>query len=226
MADWRYLNGACLAFSMLFLAGQASAVVIEPNTGAELPGTTVAADPYLDGTIIAEELTPFAMAVTQGYSDMVTGTVQQRVVREYGTGYLDFYWRILDVSGGAVGQFHVGNFNFPVFDANYLTDSDGLVGPSLAVRHNGSLSQYATFDFSEPSGAATLHWGTSSKFFFLHTTATSFDKSAFFNVSSYEGYGWTESFETFAPAIPEPETWALMLAGLGMVGAMARRSRA
>jgi hypothetical protein len=33
------------------------------------------------------------------------------------------------------------------------------------------------------------------------------------------------SFEAAAPAVPEPATWAMMIGGLGLVGAAARRRR-
>lgn len=39
--------------------------------------------------------------------------------------------------------------------------------------------------------------------------------------SAYGSY-WTQDFGTLAP-VPEPETWALLLAGLGLMGAITRR---
>jgi hypothetical protein len=81
------------------LQSGAHAVALNQPSGnfanTALPGTTVAARPELAGLVLEDVLTTFNF-------DGVSGTVQNRVVRETTTGTLDFYWKI-DVDANASG---------------------------------------------------------------------------------------------------------------------------
>lgn len=216
--------------SLLGTLGAAHAVVVAPGDTVSLPGTTLAAQPFLQGHVLEDELIPFSLAVSQTSSDLITGTVQQRVVREDVSGTLDFYWRITQLSTGSLGYFRVGKFVTNTFDADYRIDGMGDVGPaSLTHFTNGLGGATDNFgaNFNFVSGTAdTLSAGQSSKFMLLHTDATNYAKTAFFDIASTGTYTASTQFAAFAPApVPELQTYALMLAGLGAVGMVVRRRK-
>jgi hypothetical protein len=145
------------------------------------------------------------------------------VVQETGTGLLDFYWRItvnqasypsyvpklLTISGLDLGNFLTGS----AFDADYRLDGLGSSAPVGAFTSN-------TGAFSYQFGNASFGPGSTSFFLLLHSNATTYDKSALATLGE-------SSVATFTPAavIPEPSTYALMLAGLVATGWAARRRR-
>jgi hypothetical protein len=115
-----------------------------------------------------------------------------------------------------------------VYDANYRIDGLGAVGPSSLTHFTnglgGATNDYgANFNFSDGAGRDTLAAGQESKFMFLHTDATQYARTAFFDVASTGTYTASQQFGAFAPAVPEPETYAMMMAGLGLIGVIVRR---
>jgi hypothetical protein len=219
---------ACALLGLFTNINTASAVAVAPGATVALPGTTAAADTFLAGTVLVDESFNFSLPASQSSSNLITGTVQQRVVQEAVTNTLDFYWRITSLSGGSLGYFRVGNFVNNVFDANYRTDGLGSVGPTSLTHFTnglgGATNDYgANFNFSNAAGQDTLAAGQESKFMFLHTDATQYARTAFFDVASTGTYTASQQFGAFAPAVPEPETYAMMMAGLGLIGAIVRR---
>ena len=214
-----------LAFTALCQL-QAVAVPVAPGAPTSaLPGTTVAARPELAGTVLEDVSTHWDSAIHPLYGfPGAEGTLQSRVVRETGSGTLDFYWRItvngpsypsyvptlLTIAGLDLSNFLTG----AAFDADYRTDGLGSSAPVGAFASNsGSF----TFEF----GSSTFGPGSSSYFLLLHSNATSYDQSALATLG-------VSSVATFAPvaAIPEPSTYAMMLAGLGALGFAASRRKA
>jgi hypothetical protein len=201
------------------LTASSYAVTLVEGTTVTLPGTTVLLRPELAGTVVEDDSVPFAINLPTGGN--ITGTIQERVVREDGTGTLDFYWRVLSDanSAGVVGYFRLGHFINGSYDADWRIDGLGVTSTANALLFGGSLSGLGFINFGF---APDLAPGNSSTFMFLHTDAIAYNKTAFMDVATPGTTQDSDQFPTFSP-VPEPAT--VTLVGLSALGALALRRR-
>ena len=217
------LDRAAAAFVLAASAATgALAVPVAPGGGSvALPGITVSADPALAGIVLADVVTHWISADDPLYGfPGAEGSLQSRVVRETGSGTLDFYWRVtvdgpsypayvptgLALSGLPLANFLTGTS----FDADYRLDGTGNSAPSGAFAADASSFNWQ-FDSSLGPGGSTY-------FLLLRSNAIAYDDSALALVG-------VSTFGTFAPAgaVPEPGNAVLLLAGLVACSVLRRR---
>jgi PEP-CTERM motif len=151
-----------------------------------------------------------------------------------------------DVLGATacVGLFEGNANNGPAFDdvAALVESGLGLTAGSLSFSGDNSTSfsaavgGYSTLTFSEQLFGETvigIHWGNYTGFYLLDLAAPTYTVQvenpnglllASTLPSTGGGFSNGHVYST-TPPIPEPSTYALMLAGLAAVGFMARRRR-
>lgn len=202
--------------AMAVMVSSTYAIPLIEGTSVTLPGTTEAAHPYLAGLVLQDQFVSFNVGLPGG--GQITGSIQERVVRENTTGTLDFYWRVLSDanSAGNLGYFRIGNFITHSYDADWRIDGSGQVNPNNAYLFGGSLSGLGYVNFGFDSG---LPPGESSRFIFLHTDATAYALTANMDVATAGTLQASQLFSTFAPASAVPDGGStLMLMGLAMGG--------
>ena len=145
---------------------------------------------------------------------------------------------------GCVGFFEKNQFNGPSGAATFAAVNAWLTGQGATAlsssASSGSTTSLCGAGNNQISFGSTLfgdtlvglHWGNYgadsganvTAFYLFDAGAAGLD-SIIVNVTG----GWSNAFlysTEVAPPIPEPETYALMLAGLGAVGLAARRRKA
>lgn len=197
----------------------------EPFLDTGLSGTTSALRPELTGTVLEDVVQEFSLL-------NIKGNVQSRVVREDGTGTLDFSWRVWVLpssTGGDVSAFRLRDFGYShINDADFRTDGLGSVAPYTARVFNptdyptGAINFLFTDPAIRPGDPADQQNG--SYFFFLHTTATDYAQTASYDVLGGPSDTPTSLFATFAP-IPEPSSAVLSLCGMALATVARRRRR-
>lgn len=132
-------------------------------------------------------------------------------------------------SGVFVGQTYSGSFSFD--DAGLTSmGSEWLAVGSLSMNLLGT--SYSLADGAAPAEVAyydgnfvglSFSNATGDPLFSLVAGSSALSE-AFIAYDSPQGFSGTGSV-TFTTAVPEPDTYAMMLAGIGLLGFMARRRR-
>ena len=155
-----------------------------------------------------------------------TGTARTAVYRETATNFLDVIYQFTDLSGSSIVSISGSNFdNFVtnVFQSATLANPGifipGTIGADVAQRStDGNVVE---FIFTSAGSTSQLLPGTTSFALQVRTNATNFT-SGFMGVLG-SGAGSQVSFQP--TAVPEPGTYAMMLAGLGLMGFVGARRK-
>jgi len=216
-----------LASSALLMAAPAAAVTLVPGSSMVQP---TAGLPEGQGTLLAS--TAFT-----GTALTFSATFNQAVYRN-DAGTLDFYYQVIRTGPGTVNDQEVRSFTVSDFDGfdvegfAFGGDPDGagiFVAANNPTLADGQASNSTTtFGRSPSSGVLTTEFGVNgltgtqnSATYIFRTNATAFNTLGTFGVID----GSTLQGTTFQPiaAVPEPASWAMMIAGFGLVGSAMRR---
>ena len=211
-----------VASAAMFAAVPAQAVILNPGSS----GQTFTAF----STIAATQGTQIAFTSVSGLALTFATTMNSAVYRNT-LGGLDFYYQVFQTGVGSTGAnqmidaFTAADFSGWTVDAYVsATDIDGagpfvnVLNPPSSTTTTGRSSTGVTLqtDF----GTNGLSTGENSAIYIFRTAATQYVPGTFGVID-----GSTFSGIAFAPGVPEPTTWGLMLAGFGIVGGALRRRK-
>ncbi len=188
------------------------------------------------GPILATQGALLASMSSQASAATFSANVRSAVYRNTG-GTLDFYYQVYHTGAGTSGAndeitgFAANNYAGFVVDAFITpTDPDGVgqfqdvfnpvPGNMSTTRVGRSMTGVALQVNQHAVGLNGLLQGENSATWIFRTNARSFKQGSFRVLGSSELQDLG-----FAPAVPEPATWAMMIGGFGMLGAAARRRR-
>lgn len=197
----RKMLGAALAAGALSVAGAAEAAVVVPFSG-EPPDETGMGYPQMDQTKLA----------TAGQQSL----------------YAVIRWNVGELIGAWAGGYHDTTFGYydPTWpgDVGY-NESEYMIDCSLAsgcVKLARPGMAYAKLDLPAEYDRTPCSPSDFYCYQRLNASYVSFDFA--FRTQNGEIASGTVTFQDHAP-IPEPATWAMMIAGFGLAGARLRHRR-
>ena len=194
---------------MLLLAATVAVAFAAPASAALITFEGVGNTIYT-GPIVREGITIGNVAGDQQHFHEIDSTAFPGFVVSNGTGVLyndrDTRIEMTQVGGGL---FTLGNFDASATGPS----SPGAVASSLSIAAYVNSVLTASLSFAIDSSAFTSWNGAG---------LGSFDRLVF---SANEGGGFQLDNINVAAAVPETSTWAMLIAGFGLVGATMRRRR-
>jgi hypothetical protein len=211
------LKLSALALALAGLVGSVQATPLPPGVGAtpfDSPGSFVPA-----GSVVASN--------TQAVNALTfAGILRTAVVDGPEAGVnLDFYYQFTRTGAGTIGNQEVGKLtasDFGNFTTNVFQTASSF-GIFLAGNQQATAAEHGTdgvIGFLFQSGGNGKIGGNETSWTqVVRTNATSYQAGLVGVIN-----GSTATLVGYQP-VPEPETYAMVLAGLGLIGAIARRRR-
>jgi hypothetical protein len=206
-----------LALALVGVFGGAQATLLAPNV------------PSLSVDVVANSFGGLLLdsAVTNISNASYNGIARTAVYQNGIDGGLDFYYQFSNDASSLNGIERFSGFNFASLAASAVNVFQ--TGTAFGIFTTGTeVSDYAdrstanviAFSFV-PNGLSKIAPGTTSYTQIVRTNAKFYQPGNFAVID-----GIADNAVGFAAAVPEPETYALLLAGLGMVGTIIRRRKA
>ncbi len=224
-----------LLFSMAFVAGaqaHAAQIVLSPSAVIGNKGTfdqnSFGAENIFDAQTgpIAEEIF-FGGAYWLNGPDQ-GGPADAYITIDLGQVYGLTGFELYNTSNGFIGDRGTGDFSIVGANAVVLDGGNGftLSGPTVTLTA-GTLVAEAP---SGPRAAQAFASLSTAGFRYLQFKPTSAASARPISVTTNINYGLNElrvfGGEPGVGGVPEPANWAMLIAGFGLTGAMARRRRA
>lgn len=207
------IKRSVLALALLGAVGAANASVL--NISVPTTSVDVVAGSF-GGTLLDSAVSTIS---TPGWS----GTARTAVYKnELGT--LDFYYQFSNNASSATGIERFAGFNYGSLGSTainvYQTGAAfGVFVAGTEMSDNADRSDSVVGFSFIPNGSSKIYPGTTSFIQIVRTNATDYTSG---NFGILDGY--SANIVAFAPLpVPEPESFAMLLAGLGLMGTIARR---
>jgi len=207
------MKQAVLALALAGVFSTANATILTENTVSA--SVDIVASNF-GGTLLDSATTAINNPSYNGFA--------RAAVYDTGTG-LDFYYQFSNDSTSINGVERLAMFDFSSENGDIVqvfqtaTGFDGIFVNGTESSDNADRTTPGVIGFSfEPDGFSKIIPGTSSYIQIIRTNARDYVAG---NFGLLNGFG--DNAVGFAPAIPEPETYAMMLAGLGLIGFIGRR---
>ncbi|MEC5217163.1 hypothetical protein RCH09_002120 [Actimicrobium sp. GrIS 1.19] len=206
------------------LASLLSTVCFTAGATAVVPQTTTSPVDLVDGgfggTLLNFVATPVS---TPSYS----GTARSAVY-DNGNG-LDFYYQFVNNPGSQSSIERLTGFNYGNLAVDAFQTANSFGPFSTGTQSSDSVDRGAFgvigFNFL-PLDAAQILAGSTTNLQILRTNARAYTNGAFGILDGFAANGVGFAPDTGSvPAVPEPEPWALIVIGIGMVAYAVRRKK-